>query len=76
MLEYLKSLKEQIELLKGDIEEIEEYTEPKYDGDYFNPQDASGGNFDDCYQMGFEHGEKYAKLEALQDNLNILEGLM
>ena len=22
----------------------------------FNPQDWSGGNFDDCYEMGFRHG--------------------
>lgn len=32
----------------------------------FNPQDYSGGNFNDCYQMGIEHADVDAALEILQ----------
>lgn len=35
------------------------------DGEDFNPMDWSGGNFDDAYYMGTEHGEMYGKLEIL-----------
>ncbi len=35
------------------------YKAPKDRGDDFNPGDASGGNFDDCYAMGSEDGECY-----------------
>ena len=34
-------------------------------GDDFNPCDASGGNFDDAYYMGREHGEVEGALRVL-----------
>lgn len=33
--------------------------------DDFNPYDYSGGNFDDCYQMGLEHADSDAAREVL-----------
>ena len=41
-----------------------------YDADPhdFNPMDWSGGNFDDCYQMGLEHADS----ETAQEILNLL----
>lgn len=37
-----------------------------YDADEdFNPYDYSGGNFDDCYQMGLDHGDSDAAREIL-----------
>lgn len=45
-------------------------TEYGYDADPhdFNPMDWSGGNFDDCYQMGLEHADS----ETAQEILNLL----
>ena len=34
----------------------------------FNPMDYSGGNFDDCYQMGLEHADS----ETAQEILDLL----
>lgn len=38
-----------------------------YDADPhdFNPMDWSGGNFDDCYQLGMEHADPDAAREIL-----------
>ena len=38
-----------------------------YDADPhdFNPMDYSGGNFDDCYQMGLEHADADTAQEIL-----------
>ncbi|MGL4585302.1 MAG: hypothetical protein ACRCVU_20285 [Flavobacterium sp.] len=33
--------------------------------DDFNPYDYSGGNFDDCYQLGMEHADADAAREIL-----------
>lgn len=33
--------------------------------DDFNPMDYSGGNFDDCYQMGLDHADADAAREIL-----------
>lgn len=40
------------------------------DDEYFNPQDVSGGNFDDCYQDGMDEGNTQLAREVL-DMLNI-----
>lgn len=40
------------------------------DDDYFDPQDMSGGNFDDCYNMGIEEGNIQLAREIL-DELDI-----
>ena len=39
------------------IEKTAEYDTRTDDNEDFNPMDHSGGNFDDCYQMGCEDGE-------------------
>ena len=39
------------------IEKTAEYDTHTDDNEDFNPMDNSGGNFDDCYQMGCEDGE-------------------
>lgn len=38
--------------------------------DDFNPADYSGGNFDDAYGLGVEHGEVYAARSIL-DKLGV-----
>lgn len=57
-------MKEMIEQLmkqaQENIEEIEEIT-----GEDFNACDASGGNFDDAYELGYEHGYQYGKRAVL-----------
>ncbi|MDS7057108.1 hypothetical protein NXG04_07400 [Klebsiella pneumoniae] len=41
----------------------------------FNPQDWSGGNFDDCYFMGVKDGAISGELEALYRVLGELQKL-
>lgn len=57
-------IKEKIEELilktKERIDEIEEVVDEE-----FNPKDASGGNFDDAYDLGHRHGHQYGKLAVL-----------
>ena len=37
-----------------------------YEGDdNFNPYDYSGGNYDDCYQLGLDHADADAAREIL-----------
>jgi hypothetical protein len=54
MLEFILS---EIETLEEEAKEIEEMYEEEY-----NPMDWSGGNFDDAYSLGIEHGEIFGKL--------------
>lgn len=67
----IKNIKEQIKLLELEIEEYEESFGENFED--FNPYDASGGNFDDAYYMGREHGETYGKLELLYELLRKIE---
>lgn len=39
------------------IEKTANYSTRTDDNEDFNPSDASGGNFDDAYQIGLEDGE-------------------
>lgn len=39
----------------------------------FNPMDASGGNFDDCYYMGLEHGRTEGELYAFRKVLKMVQ---
>ena len=50
------------EVLQGDINEIRELT-----GEDFNVSDVSGGNFDDAYELGREHGEVLMEFIMLAD---------
>lgn len=47
------------EQIKGIVDTIRELAEVEVgsDNENFNPYDASGGNFDDAYQMGLNDGE-------------------
>lgn len=60
---------EQITELMAEKEEIDEIV-----NDDFDPADASGGNFDDAYEMGEEHGENYGRIQALIAVKAILDG--
>jgi len=33
----------------------------------FNPMDASGGNFDDAYRLGIDHGDIFARYEEIYE---------
>lgn len=54
------------------LREIKEFCKeyPMEDEDDFNPMIASGGNFDDCYQIGCTHGEQVLANSVL----NIISG--
>ncbi|KAF6630644.1 hypothetical protein H6F38_14550 [Paenibacillus sp. EKM208P] len=64
----IDSIKAKIEDLREDIIEINEQIE-----DDFNPMDWSGGNFDDCYDLGYGHGKKFGRMAAYKEILSILE---
>lgn len=67
----IELIKMQIANLEAEIEELEEiFGEGLCELD---AMDASGGNFDDAYEMGSEHGEIYGKLSVLYDVLKMLE---
>lgn len=71
MLEQLiREIDYKIELLEGSIEEFEEMY-----GDDFNASDASGGNFDDAYDLGYEHGELFQEYHMLKKFKRQLEDL-
>ena len=57
-----------VELTQEQYREILNRAETDYgyeaDGD-FNPMDYSGGNFNDCYQLGMEHADADAAREIL-----------
>lgn len=42
--------------------------EAEWNDGYFNPESYSGGNFDDCYQMGKNNGEA----ELIEELLKII----
>ncbi|OPH61890.1 hypothetical protein BC351_01215 [Paenibacillus ferrarius] len=62
MKETIALLLEQVQLK---IDEIEEVT-----NEDFNACDASGGNFDDAYELGYDHGYEYGKRAALKEMLS------
>ena len=67
MKEYIKSL---IDQYQAQVDELEE----DYDNfEDFNAYDASGGNSDDAYDLGMEHGALYATLSILHEILDKLE---
>ncbi|MMZ63394.1 hypothetical protein D1872_256450 [compost metagenome] len=39
----------------------------------FDPSEWSGGNFDDCYGLGFSHGKKVGRLAAYKEILQMYE---
>lgn len=63
---------EKIATLEERIEELEEIYGKGLEE--LDPSDASGGNFDDAYELGFGHGETYGQLELLYKLLNTFNG--
>lgn len=61
-------IEKRLDVLESEAEEINEMLE-----DDFNPCDASGGNFDDAYYMGEEHGDTFGKIDALRHIKAIIE---
>ncbi|KAF6565306.1 hypothetical protein G9G63_09100 [Paenibacillus sp. EKM202P] len=39
----------------------------------FDPSEWSGGNFDDCYELGYSHGKKVGRLAAYKEILKMYE---
>jgi hypothetical protein len=60
-------IEEKIKNLQKEIDEINEL----FDED-FDPQDWSGGNFDDCYDLGYGHGKKFGRMAAYKEILEFL----
>lgn len=56
----IETYQARLDLIGSEIDEINEWME-----DDFNPCDASGGNFDDAYYLGTEHGELFKEYEIL-----------
>jgi hypothetical protein len=68
--EIIATLQSRLESVNGSIKEIDEMKE-----DEFNPSDWSGGNFDDAYFIGEEHGDCYATSNLLSEFIGILTKL-
>lgn len=62
LTQVITELEAQLELVNGDIAE---YNEIWGEDDYVDAMDASGGNFDDAYDLGQRHGEMFAEAALL-----------
>ena len=65
--ELLEKYEDRLDTLKGDDAEIDEMYED------FNPSDWSGGNFDDAYEIGKDHGEVFKEMEMIRGFIAELE---
>ena len=59
---------EKLPVCEAEQKEIDEMK-----GDEFNAMDASGGNFDDAYELGNDHGDTYGRLMILRKIKAIIE---
>lgn len=68
-------MKELIEKLIADFEDEIEEIEEIYGSEWenFDAMDASGGNFDDAYNLGYKHGQIYGRYELLKELLKDLD---
>lgn len=57
----IEKYENRIDVLRGDEAEIDEMYED------YNPSDWSGGNFDDAYEIGLEHGRVFEEIERLTE---------
>lgn len=64
----IDKIKERIKSLEEHVEGIDKMYEEGFD-----PDDWSGGNFDDCYDLGHGHGEYSGELRAYSNILGLLE---
>jgi len=68
--EIIEKYEEKLAVATESLEEMNEEN-----GDDFNPMDASGGNFDDAYEMGRGDGIIEGKYSALYDAVKDLKTL-
>lgn len=68
----IKKIKNRIKQLEAQVAEYEEMYGGE-DWEDFNASDASGGNYDDAYVLGYEHSETYTELYILRKILEELE---
>ncbi|WP_077603648.1 hypothetical protein [Oceanobacillus sojae] len=68
--EIIEKYEEKLAVITVSLEEIQEMRE-----DDFNPADASGGNFDDAYEMGRYDGDIEGEYSALYDVVKDLKAL-
>lgn len=61
--------------LKSKEEEIDDINETYDNFDEFNAYDASGGNSDDAYSLGEDHGGAFTSWELLEKFVKDLEKL-
>jgi flagellar biosynthesis/type III secretory pathway protein FliH len=61
-MEIKEMIKQLMKQVQENIEEIEEVT-----NEDFNACDASGGNFDDAYELGHDHGFQYGRRSVLNE---------
>ncbi|PAD91649.1 hypothetical protein [Shouchella clausii] len=66
LLRNIKELLEDAEVAAGEIDE----RFPKED---YDPSSWSGGNFDDAYELGLDHGEVTGELQTLKRVIAIIE---
>lgn len=62
--------KQWLEIVSVEVAQLEERR-----GDDFDPQDWSGGNFDDAYEMGIKDGEIYKEYEMIAEIIRKLEAI-
>jgi hypothetical protein len=62
---------EKIKVLEAKVEKLNEAYGEEWEE--FNAMDASGGNFDDAYELGSEHGEIFGKLSLLRELLKTIQ---
>jgi len=63
------------DIINNKIDRLQEYVDEinKEIEEDFDPKDWSGGNFDDCYDMGLSHGMKRGRMIAYREILDLLE---
>ncbi|MCM3109890.1 hypothetical protein [Lederbergia lenta] len=69
--ELIKKYEDRLDILQGDVDEINDMYEEE-----FNPSDWSGGNFDDAYSIGEDHGEVFAEYSMIKRFISELEDLL
>jgi len=72
LTQLISELESQLDLLNGDIDE---YNEIWGEDGYVDAMDASGGNFDDAYTLGSEHGEMFAEAAMLSGIIRKLKAV-
>lgn len=70
LTQVIKELEQRLKSLSEEVDENDEWK-----GEDFNPMDASGGNFDDAYSLGEEHGEAYGRYAELSNAIKSLKAV-